>query len=147
MKATMSWDAVLFRIKGKLRPIEEMDDDDYLPLGLHKEVVSAILASFPTATRKKPTQLIYTEGDLSIEFIPQGRNPVESVLLEVRGEGDPISPLLDLATRNGWVMLDASTSEFIDADNPSDEGYGGYRKLLKSARAPKQSKRPKPPKK
>jgi hypothetical protein len=40
-------------------------------------------------------------------------------------------------------VLDASTSEFLDPDNPSDEGYGGYRKLVKGLGTTKPRKRPK----
>ena len=29
----MSWDAVILKIRGPVRPIEEVGDDDYLPLG------------------------------------------------------------------------------------------------------------------
>ena len=74
----MSWDAVLLRIKGALRPIDEVDDEDYLPLGKRKDVLAAITETFPTARRETPTQLIYQDGDLSIEFVPQGRNPIDS---------------------------------------------------------------------
>ena len=130
----MSWDAVLLRIKGKLRPIEELDDADYLPLGKRKDVLAAIAAAFPAAEWDSPGQLIYSRGDLSIEFNPNGKSAVDSVIVEVRGDGDPITPLLDLAKSNGWAVLDASTSEFIDPDQPSDEGYGGYRQLLRGVR-------------
>jgi hypothetical protein len=124
----MSWDAVLVRTKGKPGPAWEAEE---VPLGKRADVLAAIMAVFPSATRDTRTQLFYRDGDLSIEFHFQGKNPVDSILLEVRGEGDPITPLLDLAARNGWALLDCSTSEFIDPKNPSDNGYGGYRKLVK----------------
>ena len=127
----MSWDAVLLRIKGPLRAIEEVEDEDYLPLGKRKDVITAISTTFPASKRQTPTQLLYRDGDLSISFALQGRDPVDSVLLEVRGEGDPITPLMELATRNAWVVLDASTSEFLDPNGPSADGYGGYRRLVK----------------
>jgi hypothetical protein len=139
----MSWDAVLLRIKGKWRPVEEVGDDEYLPLGKRKDVLSAIMEAFPTAAWETPTQLFYRDGDLSIEFVPQGRNPIESMIVEVRGEGDPIPPLVQLATSNGWVLLDTSTSEFIDPGEPSDEGYAGYRKLVIGIAAPESRKRSK----
>jgi hypothetical protein len=120
---------VLLRVEGVARSIEDMGDE--LPLGTRKDVLGAIRAVFPTAAGETPTQLIFREGDLSIEFALHGRNPVNTVTVEVRGEGDPVSPLMELARRNGWVVLDVSTSEFIDPEDPSDEGYGGYRKLAK----------------
>ena len=139
----MSWDAVLLRIRGAVRPLEEVDDEDYLPLGKRKDVVTAIEATFPRVAREGPSELLYRDGDLSIEFRLEGRDPVDSVVLEVRGKGDPITPLLELATRHGWVVLDASTSEFLDPDSPSPGGYAGYRTVVKgSAKGkPKRGKR------
>ena len=135
--AGQSWDAVLLlRIQGKFRPVGEVDEADYLPLGKPKDVLAAIRARFPASKRNGPTRLLYLDGDLSIEFIPTGGDRVDGVLLEVRGEGDPITPLADLAKRNRWVLLDASTLEFIDPAAPSVEGYEGYRGLITGKRRP-----------
>ena len=134
----MSWDAVLLRTGGDSNEPWGAEES---PLGKRAEVLAAIMEVFPSAEWDTPTQLFYRDGDLSIEFRFQGKNPVESVLLEVRGEGDPIAPLLDLAARNGWQVLDCSTSEFIDPKNPSDTGFDGYRKLVKGFRGGKLPKR------
>lgn len=139
----MSWDAVILRIRGPLRRVEELDDADYLPLGSRRDVVAAITAAFPAAEWEGATHLLYRRGNLSIEFAPEGHETVDSVMVEVRGEGDPITPLLGLVTRNGWVLLDTSTSKFIDPANPSEEGYAGYRRLLRGTggRRPKRPRR------
>ena len=133
----MSWDAVLLRTKDDAGEPWEAEE---LPLGKRADVLKAIMDVFPSAGWDNPTQLFYRDGDLSIEFRFQGKNPVDSVLLEVRGEGDPIAPLLDLAARNGWQVLDCSTSEFIDPKNPSDTGFDGYRKLVRGIAKDKQAK-------
>ena len=130
----MSWDAVLLKVRGKFRPVEEVDEADYLPLGKRKDVLAAIRSAFPAAKRGGPARLLCVDGDLSIEFTPTGGDTVDSVLLEVRGEGDPITPLVGLAKQNKWVLLDASTSAFIDPANPSAEGYEGYRGLVTGQR-------------
>jgi hypothetical protein len=72
-----------------------------------------------------------------------GRSPVTQVMLEVRGQGDPITPLLELAARNGWVVFDVSTSDYIDPNKPSRNGYGGYRKLVRAITAKKRPTKPK----
>ena len=125
----MSRDAVLLRVGPGVHSIEEMDEE--LPLGMRKAVLDAILAVFPACERESPTRLTYVAGDLSIQFALHGGSTVDSVTVEVRGEGDPVSPLLELARRNGWVVLDVSTSEFIDPERPQDSGYAGYRKLVR----------------
>jgi hypothetical protein len=131
-EAKMSWDAVLLRVGPGVRSFLETDEE--LPLGRRKEVVEAILAVFPTCARESPTRLLYEAGDLSMEFALHGGSPVGSVTVEVRGEGDPVSPLLELATRNGWVVLDVSMSEFIDPAKPGKNGYGGYRRMVRGIR-------------
>src|SRR4051812_3306526 len=69
---------------------------------------------FPRGGWEAASTLRFLEGDLSIEFALHGRRAVESVRVEVRGAGDPVTPLMALATGNGWVVLDGSTSELID---------------------------------
>jgi len=128
----MSWDAVLLRVGPGVTSVEDMDEE--LPLGTRKDVLDAILAVFPTCHRETPTRLTYLAGDLSIQFALHGGGTIDSVTVEVRGQGDPVSPLLDLAQRNGWVVLDVSTSEFINPDRPQDSGYAGYRKLVNGTR-------------
>ena len=46
---SMSWDAVIVRIRGPFRPIAEVDADDYLPLGTLDSVASAVRSAFPDA--------------------------------------------------------------------------------------------------
>jgi hypothetical protein len=42
-----------------------------------------------------------------------------------------------VTTRNGWLVLDVSTSEYIDPKKPSRNGYGGYRKMVRAIGAKK----------
>src|SRR3954453_23092531 len=114
----MSWDAVLLRVGEGVQSVEEMGEG--MPLGTRKEVVAAIRAVFPTAEAETASTLRFLEGDLSIEFALHGRPAVESGTVEVRGEGDPVTPLMALATGNGWVVLDGSTSELIDPARPGE---------------------------
>src|SRR5688500_7033694 len=98
----MSWDAVLLRVGEGVSSVEEMGEEE-LPLGKRKEVLDAIRAAFPGVEAQTAARLLYRAGDLSMEFVLQGKGSVDSVTVEVRGEGDPVTPLLELATRNGWV--------------------------------------------
>ena len=45
----MSWDAVILKVQGQFRPIEEVADEDYLPLGGIEAVAERIRAAFPNA--------------------------------------------------------------------------------------------------
>src|SRR5712691_5482207 len=77
----------------------------------------------------------YNGLGFSIEFVPEKTELVTYVILEIRGTGDPVSPILRLSARNNWVALDCSTSEFIDPANPTNVGSGGYLELLKDVRS------------
>ena len=126
----MSWDAFLVRIKGNTIPDEPWEVEE-LPLGTRGKVLDAIKQQFPDLRQQSNSEFLHTDGDLSIEFRLMGRSPVTQVMLEVRGEGDPITPLLELATCNGWLIFDVSTSAYIDPRKPARNGYGGYRNMLR----------------
>jgi hypothetical protein len=126
----MSWDAFLVRIKGDTIP-DEVWEAEELPLGSRGRVLDAIRQQFPDLRQQSNSEFVHLDGDLSIEFKLMGRSPVNQVMLEVRGEGDPITPLLELTTRNGWLVFDVSTSDYIDPKKPAGSGYGGYRKMVR----------------
>jgi hypothetical protein len=48
---------------------------------------------------------------------------VDSVLVGVEGGGDPIAPLIHLCKRQGWLLLDDGSGEFVDLDRPSAETW------------------------
>jgi hypothetical protein len=127
----MSWDVAIVKIRGEFRPLEEVEADDYLPLGKLSTVQEAIKKAFPTAEWYGPTEAVYSADEFAIEFGLQEADPLETVILNVRhGNGDPIPALLSLAEPNGWLLLDVSTSEFIDPKDPSRAGWEGYQSLV-----------------
>jgi hypothetical protein len=136
----MSWDAFLVRVKGKVDPDNPWEAEE-VPLGSRKVVLDAIKSEFPDLEQQSNSEFLFTDGhDLSIDFKLIGGSPVKQVMLEVRGQGDPLTPLLRLATSNGWLILDVSTSDYIDPKKPSRSGYGGYRKMVKSITTPKKKR-------
>ena len=128
----MSWDVALVRIRGDFRPIAEVRAEDYLPLGDLQAVRSAIGSAFPAAEWSKPTWALYGGPGFGIEFSLGGVESAGSVLLHVHGTGDPIPSLLRLTKANGWLAVDCSTGEFIDPNNPSYEGWEGFKSLIRS---------------
>src|SRR5690606_18556155 len=131
LEGRMSWDVCVMKISGPVRPMEEVGDDEYLPMDDHAAVVSAIRAAFPTAEWSEDEMHALFEGDaFSIEFdLSSGE---DGLMLNVAGGGDPIPAILKLASANGWVALDCSTSEFLDPANPSREGWEGYQSVRAS---------------
>jgi len=139
----MSWDALLVRVKGGDDAVEIWEAEE-VPLGSRKAVLDAIKTEFPAIEQQSRSEFTFIDGDLSIEFKLMGRGPIAQVMLEVRGQGDPLTPLLRLATTNGWRVFDISTSAYINPKKPrASSGYGEYRKAVKRIATPKRSKRPK----
>jgi hypothetical protein len=124
----MSWDVAIVRIRGKFRPIEEVEEEDYLPLGDLKAVRAAVRSAFPSAKWSNPAWAVYLGPDFEIEF------PLDDVEygipLHVHGTGDPIPSILKLTEANGWLAIDCSTGEFINPKNPSYEGWEGFKSLV-----------------
>ena len=54
---------------------------------------------------------------------PDPNAPVQSLLISVRGSGDPLPVLVKLCKDNGWSLTDTGNDEAIDLDNPSSEGW------------------------
>jgi hypothetical protein len=131
----MSWDAVILKIRGPARPIEEVGDDDYLPLGSLESVASKVRAAFPNAEWSNETYAFWKlDDDTAFMIELQNVESSNSIHVSVSGSGNPIPRLLALATANEWVVLDCGTSEFVSADEVSSEGWEGYQSLLESLR-------------
>jgi hypothetical protein len=126
----MSWDVALVKIRGEFRPIEDVDNEDYVALGELDDVRQAIGRAFPSAKWSSPTWAVYEGPGFGIEFALDGVESSNSVILHVHGSGDPIPSLLRLTQANGWLAVDCSTGEFIDPNDPSYEGWEGFKSLV-----------------
>jgi hypothetical protein len=112
---SMSWDAVIVRIRGSYRPIADVAADEYLPLGTLESVAAAIRAAFPDAQWDDSTYAHceldkYTGMTIDLDSVESSN----SVHVRVSGPGNPVPDLLSLANANGWVVIDCSSSEFIN---------------------------------
>jgi hypothetical protein len=127
----MSWDAVILRIRGPLRPANEVAESQYLPLGGLESVAAAIQSAFPSAEWDDPMHACCSlDESTAILFDLQGVERSNCVLVSVSGSYDPIPSLLELANANNWVILDVQTSDLINPARPSREGWLGYRSLV-----------------
>ena len=127
----MSWDAVILRIPGPIRPAEEVAESEYLPLGSLESVATAIQSAFPSVEWNGP---MHAHGSLDeytgITFDLHEVEGYSFVGVSVSGSHDPIPSLLALANANNWVILDIQSGDFIDPANPSHRGWIGYRSLV-----------------
>ena len=128
----MSWDVAIVRIRGKLRPVKEVEEEDYLPLGEPKKVRAAVSTAFPSAEWSNPKWAFYTGPDFEIEIDLEGVKSGNTILMFVHGSGDPIPSILKLTEANGWLAVDCSSGQFIDPANPSHESWEAFKDLRDS---------------
>lgn len=126
----MSWEVALVRIRGAYRPIAEVEEADYVPLGKPTAVRKAIKAAFPKTEWSGTDRAVFCGKGFEIEFDLEGLETANTVILHVHGTGDPISALLKLTNGNGWLAVDCSSGEFLDPKNPSYDGWNGYTALV-----------------
>ena len=120
----MSWDVMIFNFGGKSPPLlEQLETSDCAPLGPAHDVRELISTVLPGVDWSKPDWGTYSGDGFSIEFNVGDDDPIPHMMLHVRGSGDAISAIIELARPGGWSALDCSTGDFIDPGRPSDEGW------------------------
>jgi hypothetical protein len=140
----MSWDVVIVDSGGKTAacPITDLDDSDFNPLGPADEVRDKLSSHLPGIDWSDPAWGIFRGDGFSIEFNVLEDDPIQSIMLHVRGGGDAISAIMSFVRPLGWSALDCSTGEFLDPNNPSQEGWNGFQayrdKIFKKGQKPEQ---------
>jgi hypothetical protein len=126
----MSWDAVIVRIRGSFRSIADVAADDYLPLGTLGSVTAAVRVAFPDAEWDSATYAHrildkYTAMMIELSHVETSH----SIHISVSGPGNPVPDVLSLANANGWLVVDCSSSEFINPRCTESDGFAGYRSM------------------
>ena len=124
----MSWDVMVFHLREKAQSLDDLTEEKVLALGRAEQVRAAISAALPDVDWSDPTWGLYEGDGFSIEFNVGDDDPIQSMMLHVRGGGDAIKDIMRFVVPNGWVALDCSTSEFLDPAAPSDAGWVGFQK-------------------
>ena len=124
----MSWDVLVLNYHGS--PPADIDAmaaaPDPEPLGDGESVRDAISQLLDGVDWTEPAWGVYFNDGYSIEFNVGREKTVDSIMLHVRGGGDAIAAMLQFAQPNNWSLFDCSTSEFIDPNSPSQEGWEGF---------------------
>ena len=126
----MSWDVLVFNYDGSPpKDFNELPADSSPdPLGPAINVRDAINKYLPGVDWSDPSWGTYEDNELSIEFNAGKGDPIREIMLHVRGGGDAIEAILRFANPNKWSIFDCSTGEFIDPENPSQDGWEGFQK-------------------
>jgi hypothetical protein len=115
--------------------MEDVADEDYLPLGTAESVAEAIRAAFPGAQWSGPTSAIWAlDEDTAVMINFADVESTNAIQVSVSGTGNRIPHLLALANANAWVVLDCATTEFLSESDSATEGWAGYQSLLQQLR-------------
>ena len=94
----MSWDVMLFNTRGKQPPpIEQFEESHYEPLGPAAGVRQRLTRLLPKIDWSDTSWGIYEGDGFSIEFNAGGGDPIDTIMLHVRGGGDAIAAIVSFA--------------------------------------------------
>lgn len=120
----MSWDVLIHKfIDPAPTTIEEIDESKFLPLGPAAEVRQQISEHLGPVDWSDPTWGVLDGDGFSIEFNAGNEDPIDSIMLHVRGGGDAVAAIMAFVVPLGWKALDISAGGFINPLSPSDEGW------------------------
>ena len=123
----MSWDVSVFAAPQPPPPVAEMPNDwrGAVP-GSTREGRYKTSACLPGVDWSDPTWGIYDGGQFSFEFNIGRDEPNDGFMVHVRGGGDALAPLLGLAERWGWYLLDCSQGEWLHHSAEAEAGWQGF---------------------
>jgi hypothetical protein len=112
----MSWDISLFNAPPGITIEEISRDYDPAPLGSVPEILDRLQAAFVDLDLSDPTWGDLERAAWSIEFNIGSEDPVQSIMLHVRGGGDDVVQVVrKTAHILGCRAFDCSSGEFIES--------------------------------
>lgn len=126
----MSWDVVLLDAPDVRSADDIAADTDIRPIK-RSAVIEAVSGLFPGSADFSDTSWGRVDGDgWSIEVNIGDDEMRPSIMLHVRGAGDPVPAILQIAGALQLRALDCSTGDFLSAEQPekaSFERWQAYR--------------------
>jgi hypothetical protein len=106
---------------------EDFPDDFTSELGPQSQVLSTLAAILPHLDLTDPTWGRLDDDGFSIEFNIGDRDPVDAIMLHVRGGDSAIRVIQHVCEHTGWRALDTSTGDFIDSAQDPTKGLRQWR--------------------
>ena len=121
----MSWDVLLLKAKF------DLEDSNANPgsLGNRTEIIENLTALLPQLDYSDKSWGMLSGEKFSIEFNTGENETVDTIMLHIRGGGDPLVVIKVICDSTHWAALDCSTSEFIDTNNLSRESWENFQKF------------------
>lgn len=119
----MSWDIVIFSSRQKINSIEEIEEEQFLPI------------DFNSVLEKHFDNIIVSENhreikgnNFSIGYF--GVNELSgNALFNLYGEA-ALFELIRVAKKYGWQIFDTGNGEMLDLEHPEKNGYENFQSYL-----------------
>lgn len=117
----MSWDVLLLNLPDDITSTRDIPDDySPRPFGPRHEVLATISRAEPESDLSDPTWGDLTGPTWSIELNMGSEDPVDSIMLHVRGSGDDVlTSVFRLAGAFDCKVLDCSSGDLITPGGPT----------------------------
>ncbi|MER5498091.1 MULTISPECIES: hypothetical protein [unclassified Streptomyces] len=117
----MSWDVLLLRLPDDITSVQEIPADHApAPLGPRHDVLAAVARAVPGADLSDPGWGTLSGPTWSIELNIGSKDPVDSIMLHIRGSGDDVlTPVFRLAGSLRCGALDCTDGELLAPGRPS----------------------------
>ena len=126
----VSWDVLLFDIPSEFASVADIPQG-FRPalLGSRAEVEAALRRVVPNVNLTDPTWGVLDGPTWSSELNIGGDDPIDSIMLHVRGGGDDVmTPIFAMASALNCRVLDCSEGDFITPDETAGwHGFQSYR--------------------
>lgn len=115
----MSWDVVM--LKEKI----DTNNKDYQPpiLGKRSDLISKLSEIFSNLDFTDENWGVMNGDGFSIEFNIGSEEDVYSIMLHIRGGGEPTKVIQKIMLEFDWESIDCSTGDFMDRNNISSESW------------------------
>lgn len=125
----MSWDVLLLRLSDDLDPAAPVAEDlTPVPLGRSEEVLAAVRRAAPETDLSDPRWGELRGPGWSVELNLGDEDPVDTVMLHVRGAGDDVlDAVFRLADALNCRVLDCSSMELVTPDTAT-AGWHAFQK-------------------
>jgi hypothetical protein len=121
----MSWDVLL--LKSKI----DTNDTNAQPESMgHRDVlIEEFKRLSPNVDFSDKSWGIYFDGQASIEINMGSNATIESIMLHMRGGGDPFGFMRATCDHFKWYALDCSTGQYIDFSSPPSDSWERWQKF------------------
>ncbi|MEV4758591.1 hypothetical protein AB0J86_26290 [Micromonospora sp. NPDC049559] len=126
----MSWDIFIFDAPTDVSSVDQISEDfSPPPLGPGPVIRQRLRAELPDLDLSDPAWGQLVGQTWSMELNIGSEEPVNSVMLHVRGSGDEVlSVITQIVAATGGRALDISTGEFLTGDPDETAGWHGFQR-------------------